>query len=268
MGLAIGVVLVVLGAGLWLGAGTQKKRLAQVRGTETSTAKELKSLSDAVAEDIGSGSFNRVTEVKGKVVCDNPLVSELAQAACVYYSMKVSREYEETRWETDSNGNRTSRVQRGSEAVASNARSVPFFVEDATGKVKVDPAGASFVAEKSLSRFDSGDPQGTTLRIGGFSLSLQGLSLAANRRTLGYRYEEDAVPVGREIYVLGEAIDSGGELRIVKPKEKATKFIVSLKSEEELERGAESASRGLAIGAVVSAAAGIGILVLTLAGVF
>ena len=81
------------------------------------------------------------------------------------------------------------------------------------------------------------------------------------RRTLGYRFEESAVPVGRDVYVLGEAVDSEGRLRVRKPEKKGASFIVSLKSEEQMAAGAQSSAKGLAIASVVAAVAGIAVLV-------
>ena len=43
-------------------------------------------------------------------------------------------------------------LQRTSEQLAHQKRSVPFRLEDATGSLSVDPEGASFTAEKALSR--------------------------------------------------------------------------------------------------------------------
>ena len=86
-------------------------------------------------------------------------------------------------------------------------------------------------------------------------------ALAGGRRTIGYRLEESAVPVGRPIFVLGEAVDSGGRLRIGKPAKKGASFIVSLKSEEQLESGAKALTSGLLIAAIVSAALGVAALI-------
>jgi hypothetical protein len=178
----------------------------------------------------------------------------------VQYSMRVTREYEEEYWETDSEGRRVRRTRRGSETVASNSRSVPFFVRDSSGKIRVIPEGASFVAEKSVSRFEPGETHGDQLRIGSLNIAIG--ALGSGRRTIGYRYEEDLVPVGKDIYVLGEANDRGGALAVSKPERKDAKFIISLKSEEQLVRGAKGAVTGLGIGAIAALAVGAVLVVL------
>lgn len=261
----VGAVLLLGALGLFLGSGAQRRKLRQIQGTETSTAAHVAELAAAVAKDIGAGSFNQVAEVKGTVECRQPLTSELSGTPCVYYRMSVTREYEESYWQTDDKGNRQRRTRRGSESVAANARSVPFEVRDATGTITVDPTGAKIVDEKVFSRFEP--RAGGTLSFGTFTYAVGSL-LTGDRRTVGFRLEESAIPVARQIYVLGEAVDSEGRLRIQKPAKKDAAFIVSLKGEEQLVAGAKGAATGMSIGAVVAAAVGVAALVLGILGVF
>ncbi len=263
----VGVVLVLIGVGLFLAASSQKKKLDLMQGTQTSTAAELASLAQSVAKDIGAGSFAEVAEVKGTIRCASPLVSELANAPCVHYAMHVTREYEETYWDTDSKGNRVQKHRRGSETVSENTRSCAFEVEDATGRITVDPSGAAMTGEKAYDRFEPGEPRSPNLNIGRWRFDLGSVTLGSGRRTLGYKYEETIVPVGKPIYVLGEASDAGGSLSVRKPTKKGASFIVSLKSEEELTRSAAGSTKGLTIGAAIAAAAGVVVAVLDLLGV-
>jgi len=260
----LGVVLVLGGVALFAGASSQRKKLGLMQGTQTSTAADLTSLAASVAKDIGAGSFAEVAEVKGTIRCEQPLTSELANTPCIYYSMHVSREYEETYWDTDSKGNRVQKTRRGSDTVSQNTRSCPFQVEDATGRLTVDPSGAALTGEKVYDRFEPGEPRSTSLNIGRWRFDLGSFAMGTGRRTLGYKYEETIVPIGRPIYVLGEATDSGGQLTIRKPTKKGTTFIVSLKSEEELTRSAAGTSKGLTIAAAIVAVAGVVIAVLSL----
>jgi hypothetical protein len=257
-----GSILVLLAIGLVIGSFSQKNKAYLIQSTDTSTAKALQEGAADVAKEIGAGSFNQITEVKGNCVCDNPLTSELAQRECVYYSMRVTREYEEDYWDTDSEGRRVQRTRRSSETVANNSNSTPFYVQDATGRVRVDPSGASFTTEKVLSRFE---PRATVergnFRLGSFlfDVATRGMS---NHRTIGYRYEEEIIPVGRRLYVLGEASDRDGEVSVIKPSKKNTQFIVSVKSEEELVSGAKKAALWCNIGGIVSLLAGAAFFIL------
>jgi hypothetical protein len=260
--LIAGTVLLLTAVGLLVGASLQKRKVLLLQGTETSSAAELKSLASAVGGEIGPGSFTQLAEVKGTIRCAQPLVAELTKVPCVYYSMQVTREYEETTWETDSDGHKVSRQRRGSEVVAENTRSCPFEVEDATGRVQVEPTGASITAEKVCDRFEPGDPDAVSVSVGGIAVQLP--ALHAGRRTVGYRYEERVIPLGKPLYVLGEATDSAGQLVIRKPVKRGGNFLVSVKSEEELTHAATSAATWLTAGTVVTALAGTVLLVVGL----
>ena len=249
--LVVSVVLVYL-------YRSQKGRLGIMQSTQTSQVQMLRELAQSMKEGVGEGSFTYMTEVKGTVVCKTPLKSELEGAECVYYFMRIEREYEETYYENDQQGRRQRRTRTGSDTVSENKRSTPFLVDDTTGQIAIDPGGAEFVAEKVVSRFEpGGDDSGGEIRIGSFSLTLP--SLTGDRRTLGYRFEEEAIPVGRDIYVLGEATELNGELRVKQPQE--GQFIISLKGEEELVRQSQSSATWLLVGSIACALLGVGLLV-------
>jgi hypothetical protein len=77
---------------------------------------------------------------------------------------------------------------------------------------------------------------------------------------LGYAYEEWAIPVGHQRYVLGEATDASGELRVQRPSDIGHHFIVSTRSEEALTARATTIIRVLRVCAVVALLAGIGLI--------
>jgi hypothetical protein len=258
--IATGIVLALAALGLYFGSKSQRKKLGQMEEAQTYTAKELSELAAEVGKEIGPGSFNQISEIKGTIECGDPLLSELSQTPCVYYSMNVTREYEETYWEQDSNGNQVQRTRRGSESVASNRRSLPFLVRDATGTILVEPDGASFVDEKVFSQFEQGARSGSPYSFGRFSFDASPFMAAGGRRTIGFRFEESAIPVGRAVYVLGEVIDRNSRLRMAKPDQKGKSFIVSLKSEEEMKKGAQAGAKGLSIASLVLAILGIAVL--------
>mgnify|MGYP000939267301 CR=1 FL=1 len=254
--LIAGIVVAAIGAVLFIVRGTQTKKASQIAGTETSRIGELSETAKSVAGEIGAGSFSQFVEIKGKISAENPLVSELAKVQCVHYSMQVKREWEETYWDRDSEGRSVQRTRRGSDIVASNTRSTPFEVNDGSGSIRVDPAGAELITEKAFSQFQPGEAQGTTLRIGSLSFNIGGIALGGGRRTLGYRYEEQVIPVNRDIYILGEATDSAGTLTVQKPSEKGKKFIVSVKSEEEIMKGINTTKTLLLVFAIILIAGG------------
>lgn len=247
----------------FLGRG-QGRKAYDMQTTETSSAADLVRLASDIAKEIGAGSLAQAAELKGAIECDAPLSAEMSGTGCVWYRSVVTREYEEPYTEQDSDGKTRSGTRRGSETVSSNERRVSFRVRDATGACEVDPEGAAMDGERVLSRFERGD-QGPSLSFGGLTVRLGGIG--PGRRTIGYRLEEWAVPTGRTVYVLGEARDDGGRLRVAKPSAKGGRFLVSLKTEEELVRAAKSGSTTLTVLAGLFAAAAVAVLVLVLTGV-
>ena len=242
----------------------QGKKAFDIASTETSTAAGLAQEATDVAKEIGPGSFTKAAEIKGTVACDSPLRSEMSGTDCVWYRSTVTREYEETYTERDSNGNARTGTRRGSEVVSTNERRVPFMVRDETGAVEVDPEGAPVEGVRVLSRFEQGDV-GPAISIGGFRLSLG--AIGGGRRTIGYKIEEWALSVGARVYVLGEAKDDGGRLRVAKPSVKGGRFIISVKSEEQLLSSAKTGSNVLRVLSAVCIAAAAVVAILMLAGV-
>ncbi len=254
---AISAVLFFIGRG-------QGKKALDMASTETTMAAELSNLAAQVGREIGAGSFTRPAELKGEVECAQPLRAEMSGAACAWYRSTVTREYEETYTERDSEGRSRTATRRGSETVSSNERRTAFLVRDPSGSMEVDPEGAAVDGERVLSRFEQGEP-GPSLTIGGFSVSLG--RIGQGRRTIGYKLEEWALPVGRTVYVLGEARDDGGRLRVAKPGAKGGRFIISLKSEEQLLKAARTGARVLSIVAAVLMAGAAVLLALVVLGV-
>jgi hypothetical protein len=259
----VGIALLIVCAGLLLWRRSRQARLAAILATETSTVKELTELGAYVREGLdGHTGFSRACEVKGIVRCDNPITSEVAKQPCVYYSMTVTREYEEQYTETDKDGNRHQRTKQSSDTVANNSQRVPFWVEDETGRILVDPQGAEVDAVQVVDRYEPAAQLQLGLNIGGLNINLgEG---GVGNRTLGYRYSEHLLAPDKQVFVLGEASDSSGTLQIQKPQKKGGKFIISLKSEEQLVAGAKQTINWLLYGGIASGAVGVVLVVLGL----
>lgn len=251
----VGLILLAVAGGLYYGHRSKLRRLGRIVSTETVTTEHLRTLAASMAEGFGSGSLRLPAAVSGRIVCPEPLVSELAEVPSVYYSMSVQREYEE-----ESHGDEKNRgPQRRSERLAHQERSVAFEVRDSTGSIAVEPAGAKFIAESTLSRFDPASAGAQTLEAGRFSLEIP--APPSSSKTLGYRFEETAIPADRDVYVLGDVTDAGGELGIETP-ENDGEFLISLKGRSQLVRELGSGARGLKIAAIVCAVLGLVLVIL------
>jgi len=263
--LYVGIACIVLALILVIIRVFQAKQLFQYQATETSTVESLNQVAQDMQNDIGKGSFIQKAEVKGICTSDTPLTADFSGTSCVYYACRVIREYEERKTVTDSEGHHHEETVRGSETVQSTERSVRFTIKDTTGVVHVVPDGAKFITERSFSRYEHSEPQGGRLNLGGMTINLGVFSpLAHGRRTIGYRYEEESIPVGRSLYILGEANDKEGFINITKPTSNKDAFVISVKSEEELIRNSKNAVLALAVAAGVSSLLGIALIIYSL----
>jgi hypothetical protein len=254
----IGIVLFIVGAFLVYNYFHQKKRLEAISGVETSTTASLQEICQGVASDIGKGSFEQTAEVKGVLECEQPIESEIEKQSCVYYSMMVTRKWEEDYYEkNEQTGQNERKTRQGSDVVSSNTRAVPFKLRDDTGTIPVNPKDAKIDGEQIVDRFEpQASISGGSISFGSFSFSLGGIGAAGGRRTLGYHFSETILPLNRNVYVLGSASDSSGELMIQKPREKG-QFLISLKSEEELVASSQSGMKWSLIGAIACFIVGV-----------
>ncbi len=245
MGVAAFLFLVSLGIGILCAIGYRRAqhKLSLVQLVPTSTIAEL---ADRLPGEL--------VELKGLVRSSAPLTSEIAGLPCVYYRSVTTREYEETRRTSKGGISR----QRGSEVVSQNEQRAPFELEDATGRVMVDPFEADIDARKLVDRFEPTAEGAGAVTIGGITLG------AGTSRTLGYRKVEHAVLVDHPAYVLGVLQDDGS---IGPPPEgsRLRRYLISSRSEEELANDLRQRSHVLLAGAAVSFLVAAGGLVFLLA---
>ena len=111
------------------------------------------------------------------------------------------------------------------------------------------------MSSETLSRFEAAGETMRRVEIGQVALDLPAQG-SGERRNLGFRFREEAIPDGSKAYVLGEVTDPGGELRISTPEE-GEPLLVSLKGREQLIREMGSGSKGLDIGAAICGVLGL-----------
>ena len=86
------------------------------------------------------------------------------------------------------------------------------------------------------------------------------LEAPADPRVRGYRFQEEVIPVDRQVYILGEVSDPGGELRLASPAGQG-KLIISVKSREQMLKDLGSGSKFLRGAAIVSGVLGLLLLI-------
>lgn len=256
-----GGILLVIGIILFFVQKNYSTKLRSIQTATASTIADLQNIANAIAGEIGGGNLREYVKVSGVIRTDNPLYSELKQEPCVHYTMRVVREYEEQQTVTDSDGKRRTETRRSSETISSNSQSIPFMLQDNSGELLVNLDGGDIDMVQILNEFPQ-DQSGSVLSFGGFSLPIN--FSRDGRRTLGYRYTESILPCDRQVLVIGTAADEGGRLTLRKPTQSDKKFIISLKSEEELAKATESAAIWFYRGMIACGAIGLVLLIVGL----
>jgi hypothetical protein len=251
------VLLGLSGFTYWM-ATFQAEKAMTIRSTGTTKNQDLKKESDSVAQELGAGSFRKYTKVSGKATASIPLKTELSQIDCVWYHYTVIREYERTIVEQDVRGQRKQRIERGQEVVAEKFSHTPFYLDDGTCLILVDPQGSEIEGLKTYSNFQ---PLGQTSIMIQVNIDLPALG----NGTLGYRYEEESIPLGQSLSILAEASDTSGTLTLRKPEKKDQFFIISTKDFNDLYSGLKKDDKLLKVVAVLLA---VFAAVMVLLGVF
>lgn len=269
-----GLILSAIGVALFVMSGRAGKRAVLMTGTETKRIGEVSSLVDEIRAELpgGDGSgFSEFAELKGEVACPSPIVGELSRQPGAIVETSVQRVIETRRETRDSDGDVTVSWVKSHETLSSNRKESPWFLDDGTGQLRVSVQGAKLELEKVVDKFE---PPGAvepgagqmTIGYGGLSFSLGGAlsSHTADRRTVGYKFEERLLPVGRRLYAMGEIADTSDGLVLRKPSDEDRPYLLSLKSEDELVASSLSSARWMGIGAAALGVGGIALVVIGL----
>ena len=232
----LGLLLLCAAVVLSVAAYSHRRMARHALSTEPTTVAELLALYSLVTNQVDAGLFAHRVGLQGTVECDEPLVSELSHTPCVAFRYRMERHWEEDYEERDAEGHLRRGVRSGSDKVAANERHTPFWLRDATGRLRVLPDGARIEMEKTTERFE---PHGSIQIPHPWPIK-DGRHYPTTRRTIGYQLREEIVPIGRTIYVLGVATDYGGSLTISKDAESSNPFLISFKSREAIIQTAQS----------------------------
>jgi len=146
------------------------------------------------------GVFIGLTELKGTTKSENPLTSYLAGSQCVQYTWHTEEHWSRTVVETyrDPQGRMQTRtrVESGWTTVASDNQSIPFYLQDDTGIIRILPDKASI---HGIATFDETCSRDNPLYFGKGTASE--IANSNHRR----RFQETAIPLDAMLYVLGQA---------------------------------------------------------------
>lgn len=243
LGGVVALVLALIGAVFGF---QQMGRLKTLEEAKPATAQQL-------INGHNKGGFLMQCSIRGTVECDDPLIAPVSEKPCALYRHVIVRQREEeytVRDDDDSGWGSDTRTETRTveDRMPDEIKSTLFWVNDGTGRVLVDPRQAQLELEKETERFEYSS----------------GMKIAGNR-TLGLRYSEYLVAVGREVFVVGCATDREGRLMIAPhPSDRRQKFLLSSHSSEHLLKNATLLATTALVGAVVLGFAGVILLLIGL----
>ena len=260
--LLVGVALLVSAGPLFWFSLRQERLASGILGAGINSVAELQEIYTRVHAEMGRGVFAQRVAIQGLLECEQPLTSEIGALPCAAFRYAVTRRWEETVRERDEQGRLRSHTRTGSERVASNERRVSFWVRDEGGRLLVHPEGASVEMETMVDRFEPADGRASPLRFGRVELDF---GRGGHRRTVGYHINESILPIGRAVYVLGTASDHTGTLSICPMPGAGERFMISLRTREQLLHAARQNSTILWYAAAGCVPVGAVLIVLGLA---
>jgi hypothetical protein len=178
------------------------------------------------------GVFIGLVELKGAVKCEQPLESYLTGTACVYYTYTVEERWSRTVQETvsDSRGTRVEEhTETGWTTIDSRTEMAPFYLQDETGSLLVQPEGARIEA---LSVLDTECTASSPLYYE------KGPAMPIANSDGLRRFTESAIPLQAPIFLVGPARERRD---VVAPEIAAdpngAEFLISVRSQQEVSSG-------------------------------
>lgn len=182
-----------------------------------------KRLSESLPTSRALGVFMGLVEMKGAAECEDPVTSRITDAVCVHYEWSIDEQWERTERDNDGKSKTTS----GWSNVGKGGASVPFYVKDATGAIRVLPQGADMdgavVCNRTCSPADD-------LYYGKGPHA--DIADSAHRR----RFVEKIIRLHGPVYVIGKARERNDVVAAeIAADDAAPVFLVSGRSEKEVQ---------------------------------
>ncbi len=192
-----------------------------------------KRLIDDLPTSKTQGVFIGLAELKGTAESETPLTSYLAGALCVQYAWQVDEHWSRTVTETytDSKGHTMTRTrtESGWTKVASGSPSIPFYLKDDTGVIRVVPDGAKI---HNIKTFDETASRSSPLYFG------KGPQHEIANTTHKRRFHEAALPIHTMLYVVGQARERQDVVAAeITDDKNAPMFLISTQTEKQVSSG-------------------------------
>ncbi|CAG5084759.1 E3 ubiquitin ligase family protein [Parvicella tangerina] len=240
----IGAILIAVGIGLFFYKKKVEDKLLDVKYYDQTDIKSAVETCLSISKELGTGHYSQMVKISARAKSDTPLTGEFSNEPCVYYEASVIHEFEKLVERKDNDGKIHRNWVADTETIGSIRQGGEFGLNDGTGDVLVDIEGADLTIDHSI------DQLKTSRESVSFSFGTYHPENTRQKRSKGYREIERNIPVGQQLFILGELHDRNGVPTITISKEKGNPFIVSIKSEEEVVSGLENKAKMVYYGAI------------------
>lgn len=256
------LALLLIGGGAAFAVVQYRRSGARMMETQFMPTTSVKDALDLVKEMSSTDPFYRhYVELKGTLVCKEPLTTPYANRSAAYYSSRCLSVSEVTSVYSDDEGNRHTRVTKQETEISSEHHTAEAYLSDGSSETPVYVNFESFGGDMDLAeccdRFESaGSPWASQF---GTRYSYR---MASGSRFLGYRLMEKMFPAGGPVYVLGELLNMGDRYVIEKAQMGKKPSLLSYKSEEQIVQDHKNSQMSAVILGGVMVLAGIALLVM------
>jgi hypothetical protein len=259
--IVIGLALIAAGAlCVFVLRNKLSGKAVDVQYMKTTPAAELKQTFADMASGGLDSNFRQYVELQGVAASATPPHAPYSQQSVAFYEAELVQVYEIQENYTDDQGRQQQRTVRKEQSVTNERSAEPLLLKDAaTGEtvmLDLQDSGLHLDLVNGCDRFEPTENMNTY----GFFNAYIPRQLGS--RTLGYRLKERIIPLGQQLYVLGEAYMRNGGICVGRPSDSKKSFIVSTKSEAQIVREAKTGSTIALIGGAALALGGVAVAVI------
>ncbi|MEO0651015.1 MAG: LemA family protein [Planctomycetota bacterium] len=187
-----------------------------------------------------AGVFIGLVECSGTAESEAPFTGFLSERRCVYHRWSVEEHWSRTVTTTTTNSKGQVQVQTrtesGTTTVAKGGDSAPFWLQDETGVVQVDPEGADLKLETTFQ-----ETCGRSDPLYYAKAPAKSVADSDHRRT----FTESAIPLHHPLYVIGRSrLREDAVAPMIAADKEAPLFVISTRGEASVAKGYGWAIKG------------------------
>ena len=253
-GIIIGAIMLALGALLAILVPLKiKNKNLEIRFMQTTAISELKGILES-NKAAGLEGYRHYVELKGMAASEIPLKAPFSGKDVAYYSADLYQVYEEKKITTDKSG--TNQTIKNNEALMTSEKSSePVIIKEPGSSddvhIDISQSGIQLDSMQTLNKFEP------LANLKDYSYFSNYRYNAMGVRTLGFKLVERTIPIGQQLYALGEARLDNGKIMMGRPLDSKLPFIVSVRDKNDIIKGNKTGANVALVFGILIAIAGI-----------